>query len=227
MKTKSKLRRLLRPASALALVLTLSACGGMRTLGDKPAALNATYEDALVMSESDWGQVLTVADSRAAKMWRLEEEKFVRGDEVSFSVGSMDVMMYFNRMTRTGHFTFNNVPGLNGENTTLTLVAYVDERGLIVKDQKTGKMQLIASDIGRSPNVGRLIISMVGNIVSAALNGVGAVIANKAIDCGDNCGGSGTAIFNSVGASAGAISESISEQQLNSTTTIGGGFKGK
>lgn len=171
------------------LLFLVAACAGTE---ERPNALPLTYKQAMEMPKADFDSEAAAAKAKAERLKAFEFEKFRNGDAVHRQVGTLQLNAAFDPLTSTGHFTFINDPsGVEGEITTLTLLVMVTEDGLVMTNKETGKLVHLVGDIGRSPDVARLIISKFGDIFAAGVSGMGAVGLRHALggdDCGSGCG---------------------------------------
>ena len=175
---------------ALAVPL-LAACD---TTPERPIAFKHTYETVSGMTDEQFAEARKQegqTDLAKRFMW-VDEQKFRNGDSVEYKIGTLTVMAKYIPLLRVGHFTFVNDPkGVEGEISTSTFIVSATEDGLVARNEETGKMTIITKDIGRTPDVARLIISKAGDILAALGQNAWAAEIKADAACTENCGGGG------------------------------------
>ncbi|MEM9336952.1 MAG: hypothetical protein AAGA35_03795 [Patescibacteria group bacterium] len=204
----------------LCLVGVVAACGG-NPMGERPEALPYSYEEAEAQMETGTYQAtLAEGEVRSARFNTFEKDKFRLGDVVVIP-GAVEITARMNHLTNTGHFTFvSDPPGIEGEVITYHMVVSLGEDGLVMRDETTGKiLGVLKTEIGRSPDVARLIIAKLGDVMAAGMNGVAGIGIKAAAGAYDDNGSSGG------GAIAISGSESLSQtlSNLSSEIDIGSG----
>lgn len=179
--------------SVSALAILLAACGG--GADKRPEVVSIDFEEYMAMSETQRVAYEEEADARGELVNRYDELKFRNGDTLLYKDRGFTFTATYTPLSKSAYFGIVfDPPGAEGETITTGYIVQVDDGKLVMTPVQGGGSEpiVLLAEMGRSPDIARLIISKLGDIVAAGVSNMGAA-AIDAWAC-DDCGGGGGSI---------------------------------